>query len=450
MFASPTSLAWVLTGATALAAGSAMVTTRDALAGGCLRADTGMGVIEICSRTSNQADRPVTVAQDWCSNPGGPCAGTYSYPLQPGSTTPDHEDWDAFFVPAHCEYRGRIDLTLRPDVNFSASGSSNGDWVKVSAGERYQVQQIFCNAPGGPTGPDDPRTPPDGPTRNPPSPSQPLPRSRIIAVGAGVDGGSVDLLSARPDSDGFATIVNGRHAPGFGWSGLKVVAGDFNGDGRMDVAAVGAGVDGHSVDLLVAIANDGSGYAPIANWLHADGYGWGGLKVVAGDFNNDGRWDLGALGAGVNGGSVDLLVATSTGSSFRPIANWRHAEGFGWGGMTPIAGDFNNDGRWDFGALGAGVNGTSVDLLVATSTGSSFNGIANWRHAEGFGWSGMKPVAGDFDGDGRWDLGAIGAGVDGQSIDLLVATSTGGGFREIANWLHAVGYGWAGLAPASL
>src|SRR4029079_16289896 len=148
------------------------------------------------------------------------------------------------------------------------------------------------------------------------------------------------------------------------------------------------------VDLLVALGNGSGHFAPIANWRHADGYGWGGMKVVAGDFNVDGRWDTPAIGAGVNGTSVDLLVATSTGSSFHGIANWRHAEGFGWGGMKPVAGDFNGDGRWDIAAIGAGVNGTSVDLLVATSTGSSFNGIANWRHAEGFGWGGMEAGAG--------------------------------------------------------
>jgi hypothetical protein len=116
--------------------------------------------------------------------------------------------------------------------------------------------------------------------------------------------------------------------------------------------------------------------------------------------------------------------------------------------MKPFAGDFNGDGRWDIGAIGNGVSG-GVDLLVATSTGSGFNAIGNWRHADGFGWNGLKPVAGDFNGDGRWDIGAIGAGVNG-GVDLLVATSGSSGFNPIANWRHADGFGWGGLAPASL
>ncbi|HSR99520.1 MAG TPA: FG-GAP-like repeat-containing protein, partial [Kofleriaceae bacterium] len=168
---------------------------------------------------------------------------------------------------------------------------------------------------------------------------------------------------------------------------------DFNGDGVMDIGAIAAGVDGHSVDLLVALANASGGFAPMANWRHADGFGWDGMMPIAGDFNGDGRWDIGAIGAGVDGHSVDLLVATSTGSGFNAIGNWRHADGFGWNRMKPIAGDFNGDGHWDIGAIGAGVDGHSIDLLVATSTGSGFTAIGNWRHADGFGWNGLAPAS---------------------------------------------------------
>jgi hypothetical protein len=216
--------------------------------------------------------------------------------------------------------------------------------------------------------------------------------SSVYAIGAGVTSG-IDLLVASSTGTAFNPLGNGLHADGYGWSGLKVVAGDFNGDGLMDIGAIGAGVDGHSVDLLVALANASGGFAPMSNWRHADGFGWNGMKPIAGDFNGDGRWDIGAIGAGVDGHSIDLLVATSTGSGFTPIGNWRHADGFGWNGMKPIAGDFNGDGRWDIGAIGAGVDGHSIDLLVATSTGSGFNLIGNWRHADGFGWNGLAPAS---------------------------------------------------------
>jgi VCBS repeat protein len=82
------------------------------------------------------------------------------------------------------------------------------------------------------------------------------------------------------------------------------VAGDFNGDGRWDIAAIGAGVDGHSIDLLVLLGDGSGGFGPIANWRHADGFGWSGMKPVAGDFNGDRRWDI--------------------------------APGFGWGGLIAV------------------------------------------------------------------------------------------------------------------
>ena len=53
--------------------------------------------------------------------------------------------------------------------------------------------------------------------------------SSIFAVGAGVDNASVDLMAARLDGGvRFSAFVDGRHASGFGWHGMKVVTGDFN------------------------------------------------------------------------------------------------------------------------------------------------------------------------------------------------------------------------------
>jgi len=427
--------------------------TRSAHADGCRPSDN---IPLLCSGTTNDSDLQIIAAKNWCDHPngpgspGGPCNDLIDTFLHRGDSTPPHEDWDAFFVPSGCSVSGNYDYLIVLNSNFFVNGGDDGQWIHVHNDEHYFIEEGHC-AGGDGGSPPDQGAGPDAPVTSPQQPAPP-PRAKsgIFAVGAGVDNASIDLLGARSNGSRFSSIVNGRHAPGFGWGGMKVVAGDFNGDGRLDIGAIGAGVDGHSVDLLVAIANGSGGYAPVANWLHADGFGWGGMMPVAGDFNGDGRWDIAAIGAGVNGTSVDLLVATSTGSSFHAFGNWRHAEGFGWGGMKPVAGDFNGDGRWDIAAIGAGVNGTSVDLLVATSTGSGFNAIANWRHAEGYGWAGMKPVAGDFNGDGRWDIGAIGDGVDPGTIDLLVALSTSSGFGQIENWLHAVGYGWGGLSPSSL
>jgi hypothetical protein len=352
----------------------------------------------LCSRTTNETSELVIVARDWCGpdDTGGACATSDFLGLLPGEFTPPSEDWDVLWVPANCEYSGTVDGPFF-DEAFFISGNLSGTYVHVHDDERYRVQHITCiehsgDEPEPPTS-DDGAGEADPPTTGSPQQSLPRRKSGIYAVGAGVDNASVDLLGARSDGYRFSAIANGRHASGFGWNGMKVVAGDFNGDARMDIGALGAGVDGHSVDFLVALGDGHGGYAPIANWRHANGFGWSGMKVVAGDFNGDGRWDIGAIGAGVNGQSVDLLVATSTGSGFNSIANWRHAEGYGWGGMKPVAGDFNGDGRWDIGAIGAGVDGASIDLLVAVSTTRGFTAIGNWRHAPGYGWGGLSPAS---------------------------------------------------------
>jgi hypothetical protein len=206
--------------------------------------------------------------------------------------------------------------------------------------------------------------------------------------------------------------------------------GDFNGDGRDDVAQSLYG----SPTLWVGLS-DGTRFLP-QTWGAFDAL-TAADEVVTGDYDGDGRADLAkvrwarlfpwpASGA--------ITVARSTGTTFAT------SEWFGGRGLMPsgrvLPGDFDHDGRTDL----ALVTPSTGDVWVARSTGSAFT-LADWGgwSMPGTSWT----LTGDFDGDGRADLATV-AGLSlfplDLSVDVVVGRSTGTSFSA-APWLQ----GWAAM-----
>ena len=206
------------------------------------------------------------------------------------------------------------------------------------------------------------------------------------------------------------TVPNQWGSSDYTWSG------DFDGDGRTDIASANGG------NIYVKLST-GSGFTqqvwPVpANW-GSSSYTW------TGDFNGDGKTDI----ATAIGGNV--YVNLSTGSGFTqqvwPVPN-------NWGTAPYIwTGDFNGDGKTDIATLIGG------NIYVNLSTGSGFTQQvwpvpANWSTG-GYVWTG------DFNGDGKTDIAtAIGG-------NIYVNLSTGSGFTQQvwgvpANWGSA-DYTWA-------
>ncbi|MGW8064740.1 S1 family peptidase [Streptomyces ziwulingensis] len=252
----------------------------------------------------------------------------------------------------------------------------------------------------------------------------------------------------------------------------KTFSGDFNGDGRSDVGVLydyGAREDGGGNRTgLWTFTSTGSGFGePVKVWDSADGgsWSWSRSEVVAGDFDGDGRDDVGVLydyGALDGGGNrTGLWTLTSTGSGFgKPVRVWDSADGgsWSWSRSEVVAGDFDGDGRddvgvlYDYGALDGGGNRTG--LWTFTSAGSGFGKpVRVWDSADGgsWTWSRSKVVAGDYNGDGRddvgvlYDYGALDGG--GNRTGLWTLTSTGSGFgKPVRVWDSAdsgISWSWA-------
>ena len=150
----------------------------------------------------------------------------------------------------------------------------------------------------------------------------------------------------------FLRLVN-QPIPNFqSWASMTrtVVTGDFNGDSRTDMAAVGAN---GWLSLPVALSNGDGSFRlvdqPIPNFQS-----WASMTrtVVTGDFNGDGRTDMAAVGAN---GWQSVPVALSNGDGSFRVADEVVPNFQSWASMTRtvVTGDFNGDGRTDMAAVGA-------------------------------------------------------------------------------------------------
>jgi alpha-tubulin suppressor-like RCC1 family protein len=231
--------------------------------------------------------------------------------------------------------------------------------------------------------------------------------ARSVAVGDFNGDGRQDLATANDDANTlsillgsgtgtFATKVD--YATGSNPHALAV--GDFNSDGKQDLAV--ANFTAKSVSILL-----GSGTGTFAAKVdYAIGTSPG--AVAVGDFNGDGKQDL---ATGNNTGSVSILLGSGTGTF---ATNVDYATG-----LYPFSiavGDFNGDGNQDLAAANASDN--TVSILLGSGTGTF---ATNVDYATGF--SPYSIAVGDFNGDGTQDLAT--ANMFGNTVSVLLGSGIG-------------------------
>jgi len=252
----------------------------------------------------------------------------------------------------------------------------------------------------------------------------------LTDIGAAWNNGGTNVLTVR-QSTGSSLIHSHWLVNAGGWMESTVwLPGDFNGDGRTDIAGVWN--DGGNVSIAVYLS-DGSKFPGWTQWSVKDGGWMDNAKWVAGDFDGDGRTDIGA--AWNNGGNTTLTLRRSTGSGFAHV-HWLANAGDWSESATYVAGDFNGDGRADIVRLWEGLGKTSSQVYL--SDGTKFQAPMAWSTRDG-GWgSEVKWTSGDFDGDGLTDLNATWN--NGGTNVLTVRRSIGNAFSA-AHWSVNAG-GW--------
>src|SRR5438132_3135564 len=198
-----------------------------------------------------------------------------------------------------------------------------------------------------------------------------------------------------------------------------VVAGDFNGDGRSDLAQFDASTGQWYVGL-----SSGSGFTTALWDTWSSSVTWVDVRVA--DFNGDGKPDI----AGRNLSTGQWYVGLSSGSSFTTTL---------WGTWSPSvtwvdgrAADFNGDGKADL----AGRVSSTGQWWVGLSSGSAFTTTLWDTWSSSVTWVDVQVA--DFNGDGKSDL----AGRDSSAGQWWVGLSSGSAFTTTSwgTWSNSVNW----------
>jgi hypothetical protein len=202
-------------------------------------------------------------------------------------------------------------------------------------------------------------------------------------------------------------------SPATGSDPASKVLGDFNGDGKLDIAVgnfsgpYNQGVANYIGDSVTILLGNGDGtFTPAPGSPVAVGYGPDAL--VVGDFNGDGKLDLAVANDWDN--NVTILLGNGDGT-FTPAPGSPVAVG-----VEPSAlavGDFNRDGKLDLAV--ANFEDNSVTILLGQGNGS-FTPAPNSPVSIESPTLPYGLAAGDFNGDGLLDLAVSGFGDDTVAI----------------------------------
>ncbi len=215
-----------------------------------------------------------------------------------------------------------------------------------------------------------------------------------IASGDFNNDGNVDVMFSDGDYQNYpptyATVELGNGKGGFKFGSqfgdfavtTQFAVGDFNGDGKLDVAV--ADTDNGLISIFLG---NGDG-----TFTHLVNYSQAALNIVAADFNGDGNLDL-AVDAG--DGGIWALMGNGDGTFQNPV-EVTSTSGVCLFGPPMLVGDFNRDGKLDL----AFCNDSQIGILLGNGNGT-FEAPVYYNAGQDKGFS---FAAGDFYSNDKTDL----------------------------------------------
>jgi FG-GAP-like repeat/FG-GAP repeat len=235
-------------------------------------------------------------------------------------------------------------------------------------------------------------------------------RAKLMLFGLGMGLlGSLMVVDAVWAQRGVSFIAQQAFRVGVGPSSVTV--GDFNGDGRPDLATANSGSS--TVSILLGQGDGTFIAAPEV------AVGLGPVAVAVGDFNGDTHPDLAVANAVAN--NVSILLGRGNGlfQSAPEVA-------VGLGPVAVAVGEFNGDGHQDLAVVNSHFDSGAIPGSVSILLGQG-NGIFQTAPEVGVGVLPFSVAVGEFNGDGHQDLAVANSGVgsDPQTVSIVLGTGMG-------------------------
>ncbi|MEZ2284944.1 FG-GAP-like repeat-containing protein, partial [Microcoleus sp.] len=254
-----------------------------------------------------------------------------------------------------------------------------------------------------------------------------------VAVGDFNGDGKLDLAVANVQSQGYSNFVSIRLGTGTGSFGdptnfaqginyKSIVTGDFNGDGKLDLATTPYSSFDNFISILFG---DGTGSfgTPVKISTQTPKF-----TIATADFNGDGKLDL-VTSNNEKTNNISVFLGDGKGNFNSPVnlSSPTNNSSTGGTGRTVVTGDFNGDSKLDI----ATNNSTdkSVSVFLGDGTGN-FDTANNFNVATTGGYP-QSVVAGDFNGDGKLDLAT--SNYYSTSLSVLLGDGTGK-FGNLSNF----------------
>ncbi|MEG4320439.1 MULTISPECIES: FG-GAP-like repeat-containing protein, partial [unclassified Microcoleus] len=186
----------------------------------------------------------------------------------------------------------------------------------------------------------------------------------------------------------------------------NLALGDFNNDGNLDIASLMR--DSANLGQAAILFGNGKGSFGTPTSFDTGAYPYYDISIDVGDFNGDGKLDLVTIIR--SSSDVSIMLGKGTGSFGTPTKF-----NVGTNPQSVVVEDFNADGKLDLAFTDYSDN---ISILLGKGTGS-FGTPTKFK----VGGSSSMIATGDFNGDNQPDLVGIDSGSD--NISILLGTGTG-------------------------